>query len=71
MDCGKTETLKLLSSLLFFPNYYLTLCMNWAAMEIEANKTLARSNKRQDIPEERTIENLCIPVLEYRIPFKN
>ncbi|MBN2589152.1 MAG: hypothetical protein JXA96_04780, partial [Sedimentisphaerales bacterium] len=33
----KTEILKLLSSVLFFPNYYLTLCMNWAAMEIEAD----------------------------------
>lgn len=32
------EILKLLSSVLFFPNYYLTLCIDWSGKEIDADK---------------------------------
>ena len=34
----RVSILKLLSSLALFPNYYLTLCMNWAKKEIEADR---------------------------------
>ena len=34
----KVEVLKLLSSLALFPNYYLTLCLNWSGQEIEADR---------------------------------
>ncbi len=34
----KISTLKLLSSLALFPNYYLTLCVDWARKEIEADR---------------------------------
>ena len=34
----KVELLKLASSLAMFPNYYLTICMDWAKNEIKADK---------------------------------
>ena len=34
----KVSALKFLSSLALFPNYYLTLCMDWAKKEIEADR---------------------------------
>ncbi len=34
----KVSILKLLSSLAMFPNYYLTLCINWANKEIDADR---------------------------------
>ena len=34
----RVATLKLLSMLAMFPNYYLTLCVDWARREIEADR---------------------------------
>ena len=34
----KVGVLKFLSSLALFPNHYLTLCLNWSASEIEADR---------------------------------
>ncbi len=34
----KVEALKFLSSLALFPNYYLTLCLNWSGQEMESDR---------------------------------
>lgn len=34
----KVTVLKILSSLALFPNHYLTVCLNWPAMEMEADR---------------------------------
>ena len=34
----KVSALKLLSSLAMFPNYYLTLCLDWAKKEMDADQ---------------------------------
>jgi Zn-dependent protease with chaperone function len=38
----KIRILKLLSSLAFFPNHYLTLCLDWPRYEIEADEFAIR-----------------------------
>ena len=44
----KVSTLKLLSSLAMFPNYYLTLCVDWAKKEMDADQFAITATKDTD-----------------------
>ena len=42
----EVSLLKLLSSLALFPNHYLTICLNWPAMEMKADRFSAAATGR-------------------------
>ena len=62
----KIELLKLFSSLLFFPNYYLTLCVNWARNEINADQFALEATK-----DAQSLKNALIKISTAQISYLN
>ena len=61
---GRVGALKLLSSLALFPNHYLTLCLNWPASEIKADRfALAKTGNPEAL--QRAIVKISIAQLNY------
>ena len=60
----KVSALKFLSSLALFPNYYLTLCMDWAKKEIEADRFALEVTK--DV---QSLKQALIKISTAQIPY--